>query len=330
MNAFIFHAGWLQDSENNRRAIENERLHFDLSSVLKIVKINERPLKVNTFIFHDGRLKESENNPKDHSVKITQGPAPPLASRSLALAGGRRFAAQDSVLCTMTSCTAAHAAQLLSHSDRGFLLPGSKVTVRWLSGEIACETEYAAAEGSTDCETFLSAVLLVIAKSFNLPARYGCIVWNFSRQARGLTAAEGTINFTGPSEEDRYQSWDCRTCFICEVPCDDVDDIPGGDASQNCARCFPCCLCDECRIYLPKEAFGDYSRTQMALYEVDAAARHTWPVCFHCLGDGDDDRAFVEDVTLSRRQDFRLSVLNYDFHALLHSEPTPADLKHAD
>ena len=42
----------------------------------------------------------------------------------------------------MTSCTAAHAPQLLSHSDRGFLLPGSKVTVRWLSGEIALETEY--------------------------------------------------------------------------------------------------------------------------------------------------------------------------------------------
>ena len=58
--------------------------------------------------------------------------------------------------------------------------------------------------------------------------------------------------------------------------------------------------------------------------------RDTWPVCFLCLGDGDDDRAFVEDVTLSRRQDFRLSVLRYDLHALLHSEPTPADLKHAD
>lgn len=230
----------------------------------------------------------------------------------------------------MTSCTAAHAPQLLSHSDRGFLLPGSKVTVRWLSGEIALETEYAAAEGSTDCETFLSAVLLVIAKSLNLPARYGCIVWNFNRQARGLTAAEGTINFTGPSElaEDPYESEDWYTCVVCEAPCDDLSEIPGGNTSQNCARCFPCCLCDECRIYLPKEAFGDYARTEMARDGGDAATRDTWPVCFLCLGD--DDRAFVEDVTLSRRQDFRLGVLRRDFHALLHSEPTPADLKHAD
>ena len=189
---------------------------------------------------------------------------------------------------------------------------------------------YAAAEGSTDCETFLSAVLLVIAKSLNLPARYGCIVWNFNRQARGLTAAEGTIDFTGSSEEDPYQSDDWPTCVVCEAPCDDVDVSPGGNRSQNCARCFPCCLCDECRIYLPKEAFDDYARKQMARYGGAAATRHTWPVCFLCLGDGDDDRAFVEDVTLSRRQDFRLSVLRYDLHALLHSEPTPADLKHAD
>ena len=133
---------------------------------------------------------------------------------------------------------------------------------------------YAAAEGSTDCETFLSAVLLVIAKSLNLPARYGCIVWNFNRQARGLTAAEGTINFTGPSEEDPYQSEDWPTCVVCEAPCDDVDVSPGGNRSQNCARCFPCCLCDECRIYLPKEAFDDYARKQMARYGGAAATRH--------------------------------------------------------
>ena len=61
-------------------------------------------------------------------------------------------------------------------SDRGLFLVGSKVTVRWVSGEIALETEYAAALASTGCETFLLAVLIAIAQSFNVPARYGCIV----------------------------------------------------------------------------------------------------------------------------------------------------------
>ena len=61
-------------------------------------------------------------------------------------------------------------------SDRGLLLVGSRVTVRWLSGEIALETEYAAAWEKEGCETFRLAVLIATAKKLNVPARYGCIV----------------------------------------------------------------------------------------------------------------------------------------------------------
>ena len=64
MNAFIFHAARLKDSENNLRAPENERIHFYIPGGLKIVKINQRPLKMNAFIFHAGQLKDTGNNPR--------------------------------------------------------------------------------------------------------------------------------------------------------------------------------------------------------------------------------------------------------------------------
>ncbi len=219
----------------------------------------------------------------------------------------------------------------LTSRPRSIVLPvGSKVTVRWLSGKILLATEYAPAWKRTDWETFLLAILIAAAKRLNLPPRYGQIIWKFERGASELTEAEGWINFTGPREEDDSstedpymdQQLEFEHCGLCDGDCQDVDCTVEGCRSKNCARCFPCNLCDECKICLPKQAFDDWSRMTVAQYEqhhrADAPTRHTWPVCFRCLGKSDSDVAFMKDIYLSQRQDYRLSVLNYDFHARLH------------
>ena len=128
----------------------------------------------------------------------------------------------------------------------------------------------------------------------------------------------GTTKAPRPTPDDDEEDIDdpvnLYQCFICESECDDVDETTGG-RHKNCARCFPCSLCDKCKIHLPKEAFDDLSRQGVKAYRSRSPERAEWPVCFYCLKGS--DLLFMKCIDLSPEQRFRLSILNSDFSSRL-------------
>ena len=207
---------------------------------------------------------------------------------------------------------------LPSLSDSSFIIPlGSKITVRSLSGKIVFANEVASVD--TQMPIYLLGVLMFIAKKMSLPARCAQISWTFKMLSTGLSC-EGVIIWNADNEDDEEDIYEpdnpMLRCFICESDCVDVDETTG-DRHKNCARCFPCSLCEKCKIHLPKQAFDDQSRRCVRAYRrrSTSPARVDWPVCFYCLKDS--DLLFMKHSDLSSEQCFRLSVLNSDFSARL-------------
>ena len=130
----------------------------------------------------------------------------------------------------------------------------------------------------------------------------------------------GTTKAPRPTPEDDVEDIDdpdnLYQCFICESECDDVDETTGG-RHKNCARCFPCSLCDKCKIHLPKQAFDAYSCEGVRAYRrrSTSPARDDWPVCFYCLTE--NDVLYIRSSDLSPEHRFRLSVLNSEFSSRL-------------
>ena len=158
---------------------------------------------------------------------------------------------------------------------------------------------------------------MFIAKKMSLPARCAQISWTFKMLATGLSC-EGVIIWKPDNEDDEEDTYEPNNpmlrCFICESDCVDVDETTGG-RHRNCARCFPCSLCDKCKIHLPKQAFDDLSRQSVKGYRSTSPERADWPVCFYCLKGS--DLLFMKYIDLSPEQRFRLSVLNSDFSSRL-------------
>ena len=71
-------------------------------------------------------------------------------------------------------------------------------------------------------------------------------------------------------------------CMICAQPCEDADVTES--RGENCGRCFPCFLCSECRILLPRTAADDESEHQ-ALYPRPVGFPELLPVCLRCVED---------------------------------------------
>ncbi len=81
---------------------------------------------------------------------------------------------------------------------------------------------------------------------------------------------------------------DDSLCFICRSHCVDADTT--NSRHMNCSRCFPAFLCEECRIYLPKDTFNEISLEQLAFYntaEHNLQEKDLWPVCLWCLEESD-------------------------------------------
>ena len=73
-------------------------------------------------------------------------------------------------------------------------------------------------------------------------------------------------------------------CFVCGGACQDADVTDS--RHRNCVRCFPCSLCEHCRIFLPRSAFSDDGARQLSYSssaKCDLSEKSLWPVCFRCL-----------------------------------------------
>ena len=86
--------------------------------------------------------------------------------------------------------------------------------------------------------------------------------------------------FRSECVEDNF-CWVCRSrlTFEDEMSC----------RHMNCLRCFPCSLCSECRIYLPKDTFDENFRKQVAFPWISRYLQENdfWPVCLRCLEESD-------------------------------------------
>ena len=74
-------------------------------------------------------------------------------------------------------------------------------------------------------------------------------------------------------------------CFVCRSPY--VDE--SSSRHMNCLRCFPCFLCEECRIYLPRDTFDENSRKQFDFHWISRYLQENvlWLVCLRCLEESD-------------------------------------------
>ena len=126
-----------------------------------------------------------------------------------------------------------------------------------------------------------------------------------------------------PGDGENYHA-----CFICGGTCEDADDTD--TRPFNCVRCYPCTLCEHCRILLPRSVFCD--RVVQLLTEReedDLLNEELWPVCYWCLTEGEaegdllkrsSDYSLVLNQQVSERTWFRMALLS-DFY--LSKPPVP-------
>ena len=94
-------------------------------------------------------------------------------------------------------------------------------------------------------------------------------------------SAEGEEEGEEEEEEDGF-------CFICRSHCVDADST--NSRHINCSRCFPEFLCEECRIFLPRDTFNEICLRNLACYntaEHNLQEKDLLPVCLWCLEESD-------------------------------------------
>ena len=163
------------------------------------------------------------------------------------------------------------------------------MTIRFvrINGEPANQSDFGIpSEWMTNsCETVdavSTAVAMLITKHLAIPNECLSLVWSRPQYQHVIV----TIVLTPLSEHD----WDMLTeevelkansaCMVCCQPCHDAY---GDDTRElNCVACYPCFLCDRCRV----------------------TTRNGNPKCYLCLGP--EDRSFLEEAHSNHM--FRLRV----------------------
>ena len=164
---------------------------------------------------------------------------------------------------------------------------GSMVSVRELSGKLLFQMTL---QKSYVKESFCCGVLMIIMKKYKLPEQLGSIVWTVKKNNEGQRSElqviiyEGMLILRRMNTEERESLTVLRepviegdnvrylvenACFICTMPCRNADE--DGTRDHNCQRCYPCNLCNECRLYVKDS-----------------------PVCLWCLEDSELDQLSEE------------------------------------
>ena len=153
-----------------------------------------------------------------------------------------------------------------SDSSTCIIPVGSMVNVRELSGK---QLFTMTLEKSYDKECFCRGVLIIIMRKYKLPAQLGSILWSVTKSEGSEPGGIKRIIYDGmlilrrmhAEERERLtvlqepviegnnvRYIDPNACFICTMPCQDAD--KDRTRELNCVRCYPCNLCNECRLYI--------------------------------------------------------------------------------
>ena len=121
------------------------------------------------------------------------------------------------------------------------------ITVHGLVGDVvvAWHTRH-----SLDVEVASIALQKVIAKKRRVPRRCVSLTWSkIVQNSDGLKSVSVEYVLT-PLCEYETEDFGDANCFCCDDPCEDADDFPWTSRSRedNCIRCVPCYLCEECRV----------------------------------------------------------------------------------
>ena len=151
-------------------------------------------------------------------------------------------------------------------SSTSIIPVGSMVNVRELSGK---QLFTMTMEKSYDKECFCRGVLIIIMRKYKLPAQLGSILWSVTKSEGSEPGGTKRIIYDGMLilrrmhaqeredltvlqqpviEGDNVRYLVQNACFICTMPCRDAD--KDQTRELNCVRCYPCNLCNECRLYI--------------------------------------------------------------------------------
>ena len=133
---------------------------------------------------------------------------------------------------------------------------------------------------NTPFEQIVAEACIQIAKGLHVPQHCLRFVWQPPSRKDEIMWFVAQCCVQKLTEED-HERWEdtgnFSTCMVCLDPADDIDDDPWRDRASNCERCFPCSLCDECKVSVKKGM-----------------------VCLQCLGPEDEE---VLSVIQRRRRD---------------------------
>ena len=154
-------------------------------------------------------------------------------------------------------------------SRPGVVLQGSEVTIRKLSGRLVLAMTTENNQSITRLTEFCRCMC---ASSENIPEICAYLIWKPPVRIQGPgefypIRLEATLNIKRiPSDDDFHDmlgNEDGR-CLVCYDAAPDVY-----DGAENCERCTPCALCDNCRVMMS---------------ERDVVGQRRWfAVCLQCI-----------------------------------------------
>ena len=162
---------------------------------------------------------------------------------------------------------------------------GATVSVRnALSGKFMCEvylTRKQCPQSAQDC------VCQTISSQINVPWQCVRIVSWERMEDTADHVYDASFLWVPVDQFYRSERVEDSLCFICRSHCDLSDET--NNRHMNCLRCFPWPLCEECRIYLPRDTFDENSRKQFAFPWISRYLQENdfWPVCLRCLEESD-------------------------------------------
>ena len=176
-----------------------------------------------------------------------------------------------------------------------------------------------------DLETASLALTIRAAATMNVPRQSIHLIWspvkrtspeNINVDTEPLTKMKAKADvglLLSPIEvcpESNFQ-FDVYSCFFCLDPCEDVDEMQASRTrEENCNRCGPCSLCDNCRIQVTTIQEGRGTQRRI----MAGAPRKVW-VCFACLEP--HEMNFLNEFQLRR---FKLASPHLGDPALVDSE----------
>ncbi len=125
---------------------------------------------------------------------------------------------------------------------------GTVLQVRTLAGRLLLE--WSPAE-NTDVGTRSLALTICAARTLRVPRRCLFMTWLLPASVAARATTPGTVvpitcTVMDIDEDFLYTDVDYE-CFCCGDPCEDADDACAPRSRvENCERCQPCLLCEEC------------------------------------------------------------------------------------